>query len=252
MKFATALSISVLSLSSLDLFASAFVYPSTPVGATVWKPDSTVSISWSDDKQAPLLASKPVFDIFLMTGSDDHQTKLATIATNVKGGVTNSVKYVVPHVSPPGQIYFLMFQTKDGKDTAWATRFTITDEKGNHGTLHPTIPPGGKINPGGVGAIVPAPKKKGAPKAGAPAKAPPANAPANAPKPKPMLQSVPDKQTEKSAGEARERVANNPSLVHVDASSSDKVASAGVPAAAPWFSMVMGAVVAGTIVLSML
>lgn len=103
MKFATALSISVLSLSSLDLFASAFVYPSTPVGATVWKPDSTVSISWSDDKEAPLLASKPVFDIFLMTGSDDHQIKLATIATNVKGGVTNSVKYVVPHVSPPGQ-----------------------------------------------------------------------------------------------------------------------------------------------------
>lgn len=149
-------------------------------------------------------------------------------------------------------VYFLMFQTKDGKDTAWATRFTITDEKGNHGTLHPTIPPGGKINPGGVGAIVPAPKKKGAPKAGAPAKAPPANAPANAPKPKPVPQAVSDKQTEKSAGEAWERVANNPSLDHVDASSNNKVASAGVPNAAPWFSMVMGAVVVGTIVLSML
>ncbi|KAG0342936.1 hypothetical protein BG000_011510 [Podila horticola] len=166
MKFATALGVSILSLSlsSLRFFASAFVYPSTPVGATVWKPDSTVTIAWTDDKQAPQLASKPVFDIFLMTGSDVHQTKLATIATNIKGGITNSVKYVVPH-------------TKDGKGTAWATRFTITDENGNHGTLHPTIPPGGKTNPGGVGVIIPAPKKKEAPKAGASAKAPLAKVP---------------------------------------------------------------------------
>ncbi|KAG0100236.1 hypothetical protein BGZ93_003406 [Podila epicladia] len=168
-----------------------------------------------------------------MTGSDDHQTKLATIATNVKGGVTNSVKYV----------------TKDSKGTAWATRFTITDDKGNHGTLHPSIPPGGKINPGGVGAIIPAPKKKGAPKAGAPAKAPPANAhsasaPVNAPK-APALKQVPEpiagKQTQKSAD-----------LDHVDASSSDKVVSAGVPNAAPWFSTVMGAVATFMIALSML
>ncbi|KAG0041038.1 hypothetical protein BGZ82_000017 [Podila clonocystis] len=265
MKFATALCISIFSLSSLDLFASAFVYPSSPVGATVWKPDSTVTIAWSDDKQDPSLASKPVFDIFLMTGSDDHQTKLATIATNVKGGITNSVKYV----------------TKDGEGMAWATRFTITDEKGNHGTLHPTIPPGGKINPGGVGAIIPAPKKKGVPKDGTPAKAPPAKAPpakappakappakappANAPAkapgapapkeaaPKPVPEAVVDKQTEKFDGEAKESMVNNPSLVHVDTSSSEKkVASAGVPNAAPWFSMVMGAVAAGTIVLSML
>lgn len=48
-----------------------------------------------------------------------------------------------------------MFQTKDGEDTAWATRFTITDSTGNPGTLRPVIPPGGKINPGGIGAIVP-------------------------------------------------------------------------------------------------
>lgn len=109
MKFTAALSISILSLSSLDLFANAFVYPSTPVGATVWKPDSTVTIAWTDDKQTPLLASKPVFDIFLMTGSDDHQTKLATIATNVKGGITDSVQYLVPHVSPPGQSKSLAF-----------------------------------------------------------------------------------------------------------------------------------------------
>ncbi|KAF9923329.1 hypothetical protein FBU30_006626 [Linnemannia zychae] len=132
----------------------AFVYPDSPIGNTVWKPNTNVTISWRDDKQAPLLSSKPVFDIFLMTGADDKQKKLATIATNVKGGTTTSVKYLVPNVDPPGQIYFLMFQTKDAKATAWATRFTITDSTGNPGNLHPVIPAGGKINPGGVGSIV--------------------------------------------------------------------------------------------------
>ncbi|KAI9238573.1 MAG: hypothetical protein BYD32DRAFT_260553 [Podila humilis] len=96
-----------------------------------------------------------------MTGADDHQKKLATIATNVQAGPggVSSVKYHVPNVSPPGQIYFLMFQTKDNKATAWATRFTITDAAGNPGTLRPVIPAGGKINPGGNGSIVSAPVK---------------------------------------------------------------------------------------------
>ncbi|KAG0044584.1 hypothetical protein BGZ83_010186 [Gryganskiella cystojenkinii] len=138
-----------------------FVYPETPVGATVWKPNTDVTISWSDDKTPPLLSTKPVFDIFLMTGADDHQKKLATIATNVKAGPggVSSVKYRVPNVSPPGQIYFLMFQTKDTKTTAWATRFTITDSAGDPGTLRPVIPAGGKINPGGNGSIVSTPVK---------------------------------------------------------------------------------------------
>ncbi|KAF8924549.1 hypothetical protein EDD21DRAFT_447337 [Dissophora ornata] len=148
------------SLSALSALVEGFVYPSSPVGATVWKPNTTVNITWFEDKQAPLLTSNPVFDIFLMTGSDDHQTKLATIASDVKGGTINSMTYQVPNVSPPGQIYFLMFQTRDLKSTAWATRFTITDANGSPGTLRPTIPPGGKINPGGVGAIIAASPKQ--------------------------------------------------------------------------------------------
>ncbi|KAF9996791.1 hypothetical protein BGZ65_007635, partial [Modicella reniformis] len=90
-----------------------------------------------------------------MTGADDHQIKLATIATNVSGGTTQSVKYNVPYVAPP--VYYLMFQTKDDQSTAWATRFIITDANGNTGTLRPAIPLGGKINPGGVGTIISAP-----------------------------------------------------------------------------------------------
>ncbi|KAF9939743.1 hypothetical protein BGZ67_008976 [Mortierella alpina] len=149
--------------SAIPSIAHGFVYPESPVGDTVWRPDSNVTISWSDDKVAPTLSSKPVFDIFLMTGADDHQTKLATIASNVKGGTTKSVNYLVPHVAPPGQIYFLMFETKDSKGMAWATRFTITDADGNPGTLKPRIPAGGKINPGGVGTLVEPPKAASAP-----------------------------------------------------------------------------------------
>ncbi|KAF9109153.1 hypothetical protein BGX27_007947 [Mortierella sp. AM989] len=148
------------SLPLLSSTADAFVYPATPVGATVWRPNSNVTITWTDDNTAPTLASKPVFDIFLMTGADDHQIKLETIATNVKGGATDSVNYKVPYVSPPGQIYFLMFQTKDLSTTAWATRFTITDAGGNPGNLKPVIPVGGKINPGGVGTIISAVEAK--------------------------------------------------------------------------------------------
>ncbi|ORZ08734.1 hypothetical protein BCR41DRAFT_424322 [Lobosporangium transversale] len=93
-----------------------------------------------------------------MTGADDQQTKLATVSSDVNGGTTKDVKYKVPFVYPPGQIYFLMFQTKNQNATTWATRFTITDINGNHGMLHPVIPPGGKINPGGLGQIISAEK----------------------------------------------------------------------------------------------
>ncbi|KAI1311587.1 hypothetical protein EDD11_003362 [Mortierella claussenii] len=154
MRSSTAILSFLSAFPTLSYLANAFVYPAGPVSDTVWKPNTNVVISWLDDKQEPMLSSNPIFDVFLMTGADDHQTKLATIATNVNGGTTKSIKYQVPYVSPPGQIYFLMFQTKDQKATAWATRFTITDINGNPGTLRPVIPPGGKVNPGGNGTII--------------------------------------------------------------------------------------------------
>ncbi|KAF9150154.1 hypothetical protein BG015_008031, partial [Linnemannia schmuckeri] len=97
------LAFSVTLLATHPTPSEAFVYPDTPIGNTVWKPDSNVTISWSAAHNDPLLSSKPIFDIFLMTGADDNQEKLATIASNVNGGTTTSVKYHVPNVSPPGQ-----------------------------------------------------------------------------------------------------------------------------------------------------
>lgn len=176
-----------------------------------------------------------------------------------------------------------MFETQDGSATAWATRFTITDEKGNHGTLRPRIPPGGTLNPGGVGSIIPAPKSKKAPKKGAPAKAPPAKAlpakahpdkapakvpaktsaktpaPKAAPAPKEALTpkaastpAVPEAVADKKIDKSAERVANDPSLVHVDTSASNKMAANGVTIVTPWLLMVTGVIAAGTVALSML
>ncbi|KAG0303891.1 hypothetical protein BGZ98_006175 [Dissophora globulifera] len=160
MKSLTALCAVLASAAALAALAEGFIYPTNPIGSTVWEPNTTMTISWAEDKHEPLLADEPIFDIFLMTGADDRQIKLASIAPNVKGGSMNSVKYRVPYVSPPGQIYFLMFQTKDQKATAWTTRFSIADASGNPGNLHPTIPAGSKINPGGIGAVIAAPSKE--------------------------------------------------------------------------------------------
>ncbi|KAG0340459.1 hypothetical protein BG000_011926 [Podila horticola] len=144
----------VAALGAMAASVSAFVSPAEPIANSIYKPNDIMNISWVDDNKAPLLSSAPIFNIYFMTGSNLAQTKLATVAENVDGSKTTSVAYKVPYVSPPGQIYFLYFETKDLKGQAWATRFTVTDEQG---TKMPTFDP--LTNPGGNGTIVtPTPK----------------------------------------------------------------------------------------------
>ncbi|KAF9203557.1 hypothetical protein BGZ49_006292 [Haplosporangium sp. Z 27] len=147
MKIASCLTI----LSATASLAAAFVNPVDPWGSTLWKPNTNVNISWTDDGTAPKLTTDPVVDIYLNTGGDQSNIKLATIATGVDAGKTSSVSYLVPNVSPPGKIYFLTFVSSTGV-TAWSTRFTITDADGNAGTLAPSAPVGS--NSGAVGSIV--------------------------------------------------------------------------------------------------
>ncbi|KAF9335228.1 hypothetical protein BG006_000617 [Podila minutissima] len=145
---------SVAALGAMAVSVSAFVFPSEPLAASKYKPNDIMNISWTEDNKPPLLSSAPIFNIYFMTGSNLVQTKLATVAENVDPSKTTSVPYKVPYVSPPGQIYFLYFETKDLKGQAWATRFTVTDELG---TAMPTFDP--LTNPGGNGTIVtPTPK----------------------------------------------------------------------------------------------
>ncbi|KAF9578626.1 hypothetical protein BGW38_005480, partial [Lunasporangiospora selenospora] len=100
MKSFAILGATALSMASM---ASAFVSPIHPIGTDSWTPGKNVTISWQDDNTAPKLSTNPIFDIFLMTGGDQSQLELATIASDVNGGKTLSIEYTVPYVSPPGQ-----------------------------------------------------------------------------------------------------------------------------------------------------
>ncbi|ORX97033.1 hypothetical protein K493DRAFT_314247 [Basidiobolus meristosporus CBS 931.73] len=118
-------------LMGLTGVAHAGIYPSTPVGDTVWKVGSKVTISWSDNEQQPPLSKIEPFEVALYTGSDMKQTKLAVIASNV-AGTTTSLEYVVPDVTPYGKIYFLRFTAPNATNPEeptlfWSTRFTITN-----------------------------------------------------------------------------------------------------------------------------
>lgn len=104
MKFASSFAV----LGALASIASAFVAPNEPIGNTIWKPNTQVSINWRDDGVAPALSTKPTFDISFMTGSNLAMVKLATIATNITGDTT-SFTWTVPYVSPPGQSTFPFF-----------------------------------------------------------------------------------------------------------------------------------------------
>ncbi|KAK9695631.1 hypothetical protein K7432_012857 [Basidiobolus ranarum] len=118
-------------LMGLTGVAHAGIYPATPVGDTVWKVGSKVTIQWSDNKQLPPLSAIQPFEVALYTGTDQVQNKLAVVASNVAGSTT-SLEYVVPNVSPYGKIYFLRFTAPNPSDPSepflfWTTRFTITN-----------------------------------------------------------------------------------------------------------------------------
>ncbi|KAK9674698.1 hypothetical protein K7432_016989, partial [Basidiobolus ranarum] len=124
------LSLLALLLVGLTGVAHAGIYPSTPVGDTVWKVGSKVTIEWSDNEQSPPLQKMAPFEVALYTGSDMQQAKLAVIATGVTRNTT-SLEFTVPNVTPFGKIYFLRFTVpKPGASEPylfWTTRFTITD-----------------------------------------------------------------------------------------------------------------------------
>ncbi|KAF9359877.1 hypothetical protein BGX26_011167 [Mortierella sp. AD094] len=152
MKIASCLAI----LSATASLAAAFVNPLEPWGESVWIPGSKVNITWNDDKIPPLLSTNPIVDIFLNTGGDQSNVKIATIATGINAGTTSSFLYTVPNVAPPGKIYFLTIVTsatnKGAPGQAWSTRFTITDANGNPGTLAPSGPVGS--NSGAIGSVI--------------------------------------------------------------------------------------------------
>ncbi|KAF9948223.1 hypothetical protein BGZ70_002309 [Mortierella alpina] len=139
-------------LGALASSVTAFVNPTDPWSTSIWKPNTKVTIQWTEDAKAPSLKTNPLVNIYFMTGSDLVQTQLAVVAENYNALTNSSIVYDVPVVDPPGQIYFLKFVSAGGQaaEPAFTTRFTVTDAAGNAGTLKPT----GSPNPGGNGTIV--------------------------------------------------------------------------------------------------
>ncbi|KAG0205365.1 hypothetical protein BGX28_003030 [Mortierella sp. GBA30] len=140
-------------LGAIASAATAFVNPTDPWSTSVWKPNTQVNITWTDDGKAPTLKTSPKVNIYFMTGSDLVQTQLAVIAENYDAFANSHILYNVPVVDPPGQIYFLKFTSATSADMAFTTRFTVTDVNNNPGTLKPTGD-ATHPNPGGNGTIV--------------------------------------------------------------------------------------------------
>ncbi|KAL9549715.1 hypothetical protein PS6_005921 [Mucor atramentarius] len=87
-----------------------------------------------------------------MTGSNDVQTKLQTVATKVPA---NQLKYsfVAPQVSPNSAIYFFMFTGSDGV-SAWTTRFGIAGADGKLVAETEKTQPNGDAIPWGTGKLL--------------------------------------------------------------------------------------------------
>ncbi|EPQ29079.1 uncharacterized protein PFL1_03368 [Pseudozyma flocculosa PF-1] len=70
-------------------------------------------------------------EIKFMTGSNQHMTELATIASKVDGTAAGGGKlqWTAPAVNPNAKIYFFQFTHNDQEPT-WTTRFAIADASG--------------------------------------------------------------------------------------------------------------------------
>ncbi|KAG0743234.1 hypothetical protein G6F57_005870 [Rhizopus arrhizus] len=132
----------------LTALAEAAVSPTYPQPGTVQIQGQSYDITWSfDGKNA-----SETYQIDFMTGSNDNQKVLSTVA---KGVSANLLKYsfTAPEVSPNSAIYFFMFTGSNG-DQAWTTRFGIAANAGASLTAEPesTQPNGDKI-PWGIGKL---------------------------------------------------------------------------------------------------
>ncbi|CEP16387.1 hypothetical protein [Parasitella parasitica] len=113
----------------------AAVSPTYPSPGTIQIEGQTYDITWN-----------------FMTGSNDAQTKLESVATNVSA---SALKYtfVAPKVTPNAAIYFFMFTGSDGV-SSWTTRFGIAGADGKLTKETESTQPNGDAIPWGTGKLV--------------------------------------------------------------------------------------------------
>ncbi|PIL37137.1 hypothetical protein GSI_00829 [Ganoderma sinense ZZ0214-1] len=111
---------------------------------TKWIPD-TPGGKWTD------------FAIFLMTGSNNNMTRLATVVSGLDGTDQSRSLYSwpCPEVDPYSPIYFYQFTNRaDMQDSQWTTRFTITSASGSSEKPEYDKQPNGDPVPWGEGRLV--------------------------------------------------------------------------------------------------
>ncbi|KAL0075776.1 hypothetical protein J3Q64DRAFT_1774010 [Phycomyces blakesleeanus] len=141
-------------LLAFCVVTNASLAPSVPEPGTVWQAGKEYEIIWEEDNIKPSISQAWTdFRIDLMTGDNDDQIVLDTIASNMSGVDSMSYKWVVPDVEPHANIYFLMF-TNDKDEAAWTTRFAIVGPDNIQQKPENTLQPDGQNIPWGIGKLV--------------------------------------------------------------------------------------------------
>ncbi|KAI7874346.1 uncharacterized protein EV154DRAFT_527242 [Mucor mucedo] len=138
--------------SSVALIAAfitveAAVSPSYPSPGTIQTEGQTYEITWTFDGKNP----STTYQIDFMTGSNDVQTVLSTVATKVDPALLKYT-FVAPQVTPHSAVYFFMFTGSD-KVSAWTTRFAIVGADGQLVAEKEKVQPNGDKIPWGIGAL---------------------------------------------------------------------------------------------------
>ncbi|KAI9021695.1 hypothetical protein CLU79DRAFT_702634 [Phycomyces nitens] len=151
--FSSKYSIGVI-LVAFCVITNASLAPSVPEPGTVWQAGKEYEIIWVRRLETQFLTNF----LDLMTGDNDDQVFLDTIASNMSGSDSMSYKWVVPEVDPHANIYFLMF-TNDQDEVAWTTRFTIVGPDNVQEEPEKSIQPDGQKIPWGIGKLVEGPRE---------------------------------------------------------------------------------------------
>ncbi|KAI9306135.1 hypothetical protein BJ944DRAFT_178772 [Cunninghamella echinulata] len=150
------LSFLFVTLGFTSMLVKADMAPSYPEPGTIWQEGEEYDITWENDGNEPNMNSTwNDFRIDLMTGDDDNQVFITTIADNLTA-TDMKYHYKAPTVEPHAPIYFLMFTSATGEN-AWTTRFAIVGQDKRQDVPENAAQPNGNKIPWGVGKIVDAP-----------------------------------------------------------------------------------------------
>ncbi|GAA5807098.1 hypothetical protein MFLAVUS_000448 [Mucor flavus] len=126
----------------------AAVAPTYPFPGSIQNEGQSYDITWTFDGKNP----SAKYRIDFMTGSNDVQSVLSNVATDVDPAALK-YSFVTPQVAPHAAVYFFMFTGSDG-DVAWATRFGIVGADGKLVAEEEKTQTNGNKIPWGVGKLL--------------------------------------------------------------------------------------------------